>query len=130
MNTYPGENPMIRSLLCAAVLIPAVFGAVAANAQDGEAPQVHLSFANVDFNDSAQVDRFYDRLKVAARRVCESNTPMASITDPNAERTCRNDAVKGAVREINRPQLTQVAQLDSRDAPALAMNVTRNTSAR
>ncbi len=121
---------MIRSLLCAAVLIPAAFGAVAANAQDGEAPQLQLSYANVDFNDSAQVDRFYDQIKIAAREVCDSGAPVSAVGVKRLDRACKAKAVAQAVREINRPQLTQVAGLDNRDAPALAMNVTRDTSAR
>lgn len=121
---------MIRSLLCAAVLIPAAFGAVAANAKDGEAPQLHLSYANVDFNDSTQVDRLYDLIKITAGEVCDSGAPVSAVGVKRLDRACKATAVANAVRQINQPRLTELASLDSRDAPALAMNVTMDKRAR
>ena len=121
---------MIRSLLCAAVLIPAALGAVAASAHDSEAPQLPLSYASVDFNDAGQVNRLYDEIKFTAREVCDSGAPVSAVGVRAADRACAATAVAQAVRDINRSQLTQLASNDDRDAPSLAMNVTMDKRAR
>ncbi len=121
---------MIRSLLCAAVLIPAAFGAVAASAHDSEAPQQLVAYANVDFNDQAQVHRLYSQIKFAAREVCDSGAPVSAVSVRAVDRACAATAVANAVRDINQSQLTWLASTDNRDAPALAMNATMDKRAR
>ena len=120
---------MIRSLLCAAVLIPAVFASVAATAGDSEAPQLPLSYANVNFNNPAEVNRLYDQVKFTAREVCDSGAPVSAVNARAGERRCQASAVANAVRDIDRSQLTQLASVDQRDASARAMAVTMDRRA-
>ena len=77
----------------------------AAQAASADASSRRLETRNVDFNDARSVDRFYKRLLITAREVCDSHVPY----DVNAiyrDRDCVTQTVDQIVNRVQRPLLT------------------------
>jgi len=73
---------------------------------DEQTFQTTVHYGDLDLKTYAGASALYERLSVAATRVCEDTMePYARITE--AYHKCRNDALSTAVQEINRPLLTQ-----------------------
>ena len=97
---------MTRSLFITAALSFVALTAGAANAQDRQPAQVHVSAGNVDFNNARETRVFYAKLTAAAQRVCASEVsdPMTSMADA----ACERDAVSDAVKQVGAPQLSAI----------------------
>jgi UrcA family protein len=108
---------MTRSIFIAAALSFAALAAGAANAQERQPAQVHVSAKHVDFSNARETRGFYARLNAAAHRVCTSEVsdPMTAMADA----ACEREAVTDAVRQIDAPQLSALNDRSDR-APAYA----------
>ncbi len=98
---------MFRAILAASVLAAAAFGAAGAHAQDTQSAAV--STRDVDFNKPSDVKKLYAHIRTAAYAVCQSDGPATVFTDAR-ERQCAETAARNAVRDLNKPLLTEVAQ--------------------
>jgi len=99
---------MRRSMLCAALLSAAALMAGNAGAQTVEAAQREVSARGVNFEDVTQVRFFYAKLTAAAHDVCASE-----VSDPltqMADKACQDEAVYGAVSQVNKPLLDSVSK--------------------
>lgn len=95
---------MTRSIFIAAALSFAALAAGAANAQERQPAQVHVSAKHVDFNNAHETRGFYAKLNAAAHRVCTSEVsdPMTAMADA----ACEREAVSDAVKQVGAPQLS------------------------
>lgn len=103
---------MTRSIFIAATLSFATLIAGAANAAtsrgDRQEEKMYVSAKHVDFNNARQTREFYHRLSVVAHTVCASD-----FSDPltaEADKMCEREALAGAVKTINAPQLAAIAE--------------------
>ena len=88
----------------------AVTSAHAQDARAGEA-QATLSTRGVDFADRAQVKVIYDRIRSAARALCNSDSLTPS--ELKEDQACRARFVSDAVNQVNAPVLTAMNSPDS-----------------
>jgi UrcA family protein len=100
---------MTKLLLAAgaAVLIAAPAFAAETRAQtqtQAEAPARAVSTRGVDFSNGEQVRRFYFRLNVAARAVCDAGSPVPRSFA--MDRRCVRQVVADAVKAADKPMLT------------------------
>lgn len=95
---------MTRSIFIAAALSFVALAAGAANAQDRQDAQIHVSAKHVDFNNARETRGFYAKLNAAAHQVCTSEVsdPMTSMADA----ACERDAVSDAVKQVGASQLS------------------------
>lgn len=95
----------MKRTFAAVLMLSAALSAGAASAQSSLSREV--SIRGVDFDDAAQVERLYQRLKRAARNVCADPGWI-----PNNERAvqsaCASAALDQAVDSLDRPQLRLV----------------------
>ena len=105
---------MRTSIASALVLVALGFGLTAPagattarvgpNGEETYRTTVHYGDLNLQTRQGA--DELYSRLSLAAMRVCEDGSdPYVRLTHTYKE--CRQEAVSGAVREINNPLVTQ-----------------------
>jgi UrcA family protein len=75
-------------------------------AQADEIPRQVVKFSNRDLQADAGVHQLYARIQTAARAVCEAydTHTIGSMTVVNR---CRDQAVSGAIAELNKPALTR-----------------------
>lgn len=87
-----------------------VTGSVANKSGIREVRAVAVSLDDADLATAAGAQTLFDRIDRAARAVCgeTAGKPSDKIA-PSAFATCRNRAVHYAVKEIDAPQLTQLA---------------------
>ena len=101
---------MMRTVASVA-LLAALLSAGAASAADLDSATAtrsrEVSLKGVDFNDRAQVENLYRRLKVTARNVCSDARP-STVAMQNRDRQCARDALDNAVAKLDRPQLRLV----------------------
>jgi len=99
---------MRRLILCAALLSVAALTTGNAHAQTVESTQRLVSARGVDFNDINDVRFFYFRLNLVAKEVCHSdfNDPLTQMADE----ACQNEALYGAVSQVNKPLLDSVSK--------------------
>jgi UrcA family protein len=112
---------MRRLILCAALLSAAALMSGNVHAQTVESAQREVSAKGVNFEDVRQVRFFYAKLTWAAHDVCtsEMSDPMTQMAD----KACQDDAVYGAVSQVNQPLLDSVSK-----RPRVEL-IARNTAA-
>lgn len=98
---------MFRSILAAAFVAAAAFGAAGAHAQDDAG--VTVSTRGVDFNNPADVHKLYGHIRTAAEQVCDDQ-PANDMFIAARTKACEDTAINQAVSDLNRPELTQMAQ--------------------
>jgi UrcA family protein len=86
------------ALLAAAALLPALANATTNTLQAQAATQT-VKFSDLDLNRKADDKVLLHRIRVAAHNVC-------TINDFMAQQTCYHKAVREAVEQVNRPQLS------------------------
>lgn len=93
--------------------------APAAHAGDRLPPnKVAVSFRDVDFDRPETVETLYKRLQYASKVACDTLEAEERFREAD-DRACERDAVKGAVRDIDRPALTALdARADADPAAA------------
>ena len=87
--------------LFAAPLVLTVFLTGAAQAQS-----MKVSFAGLDLDTPAGATELLSRIQAAAHSVCDA----FDTSSAQSHRECLNTAVKTAVKQINRPQVTMLAE--------------------
>lgn len=96
--------------LCAvglATALPASATTLASSARDEETVRTTVHYGDLDLQTRAGASALYSRLSEAATHVCgDLMEPYARLTQ--AYHRCRNDALAAAVREIDRPPVTEV----------------------
>ncbi len=100
---------MLRTVLSVSLALSAVISfASAAQAGDQSPPdKVPVSYKDVDFNRPEAVEGLYKRLQYASKVACDSLEPEVPYREPD-NRACEQEAVQGAVHDVNRPALTAV----------------------
>jgi len=90
-----------------------------AHAQDEREPtQVKVSLAGVDFSQPASTEAFYGRLRLAARRACDSKMGR-DLKATMEDRACAAEALNRAVAQIGKPTLLALhTARTGRGAPA------------
>jgi UrcA family protein len=105
------------TLIGAATLAP-----VSAFAADGGWNAVSVDTREVDFNKRSDVAMLYNRIKAAARIVCESEG-ATDVLQKEAAKACEASQIDAAVAQVNRPQLTELSDRKSGRSPTrLAWN--------
>ena len=117
---------LFRTLFASTLLAAAILPPVAAYAGDPDGDNRAVSSrmtAHVDFSDPSQVEKVYRRLKDQARYVCDQAASYDKDYDTRAERACEADALAGAVRDVNAPQLSRLDAEQTGHAPTeLSLN--------
>ncbi|MGC1301182.1 MAG: UrcA family protein [Caulobacteraceae bacterium] len=72
---------------------------------------IRVSTMGVDFHDWGSTSAFHERLRIVARKACDSGTMDLSIRLD--DHRCAHFALISAVRDVDEPMLTQVAGLSS-----------------
>ncbi|HEY0683272.1 MAG TPA: UrcA family protein [Steroidobacter sp.] len=80
-------------------------------------PSIKVSYSDLDISKSSGLELLYSRIQHAARSVCsfDDQAPM-ELAKGQAVRTCYRSAVDNAVSQINRPMLTALHRVKSRQA--------------
>ncbi len=110
MSSFQFRVAFAAAALTAALVMPVLPSAAHAGDPDDDSAtvRVHVSIPHVDFDDPSQVGAVYRRLRTEANYVCQVAATYAQNDDTRAERTCETNAVAGAVRDINQPQLSRL----------------------
>jgi UrcA family protein len=97
---------VIRSIVSATLALTATHLACAATAADTPI-QVPVNYAGLDLSTTAGAKVMYARLHAAAEQVCE---PLdgADLSLSVRHRACIQKAMSNAVREVDKPLLTQI----------------------
>lgn len=94
------------------LLILAAAAALAAPAAFAETlPEARVDTARVNFRDASQVRGFYDQLRLAAERVCDTNSANPRVRQ--LDQRCVDLAVAKAVGAADRPLLTALYSTSS-----------------
>jgi len=82
-------------------------GATVARTQNPEETyRTTVHYGDLDLKTNQGADALYSRINMAATRVCEDESePYVRLTRTYKE--CRQEAISGAVKEINNPLVTQ-----------------------
>ncbi len=109
MSSFPFRALFASALLACTLLPPAAHCGPLAGTSDSDDRTVNSRMtAHVDFSNPSQVDRVYRQLKTQARYVCDQAATYDKDYDTRAERACEADALAGAVRDVNQPQLSRL----------------------
>lgn len=73
-----------------------------------EVRALKISLADIDLNSAQGATMLFDRIDAAARKVCGESADMSPARAKVFD-TCRTRAVHYAVKEVDAPQLTQLA---------------------
>jgi UrcA family protein len=71
-----------------------------------DARSTTVSYADLDLSSAAGAQTLYQRIQLAARKVC--GHPGADVIEQGIWKSCYRTAVGEAVRKVNNPQLTAV----------------------
>ncbi len=118
---------MSRLFSAVAVISATLIGAttlapVSALAAEGGWNEVSIDTREVDFNNRSDVAMLYNRIRAAARIVCESEG-STDVLQKEAAKACEARQVDAAVAQVNRPQLTELSDRKAGRSPTrLAWN--------
>jgi UrcA family protein len=86
----------------------AAIGAVGiAHAAGADAPTLTVGYSDLDLSTQQGALVLYQRIEAAAYRVCAADD-MLDLNAMATARVCREGAIAGAVRAVNRPTLASV----------------------
>ena len=105
-----------KSALCVVAIGAAACLAPGAHAEDGRVADTQVK-AQVDFANPVAVRQFYDRLKIEARTVCDTAASYDHDYDAHPAKDCEHQAVADAVRQVDRPQLSELHDRQAGQAP-------------
>lgn len=98
-----------------AVLSACVLGALGAPSSDvhadtpeGGSKSVRVSYSDLDLETSAGVERLYERIATAARRVCQQQGARLSIATQRRFTKCVDASMSSAARTVGNPTLTNL----------------------
>ena len=104
------------SALCVAAIAAAACLATGVQAQDSRVADTQVK-AQVDFDNPVQVRQFYDRLKTEARTVCDTAASYDHDYNAHPAKDCEHQALADAVRQVDRPQLSELHDRQAGQAP-------------
>jgi UrcA family protein len=107
-NFRTAFRPLVL-VLCAGSALGA---ACTAPASAANAPEVTVSYQDLNLANTADVRVLYRRLKAAASDVC-GNVPAQELARHLAFESCYNAALQSAVAHVNLPQLQAMYQSDT-----------------
>jgi UrcA family protein len=113
MNRLQPKLALTLVLACGAAL--GLAHATGASAAD--APQVTVSFHDLNLSRPEDTRELYRRLQHAARRVCPQAATM-DLVGQSLSKHCRDAALERAVEMVNVPQLLALHRAQSGAAPA------------
>lgn len=96
----------IAAVLASSLL---AFAALDARAADSEVSTFKVQYADLNLDREAGVAALYERLRVAAKRVC-SDAVSQLLSSRKSHADCIESAISTAVVQINRPTLSKYAQ--------------------
>ncbi len=99
---------MIRTVTATTAALALVLFASGASAREMESRQVSVSLKHVNFDKPQDVRGLYTRINALAVYVCDSDLAGDPLV-AEEEKSCQQEAVASAVRDIARPELTQLA---------------------
>jgi len=102
MNT-PIRTKFYAALYCA--FGAGALGALPTSAQAEDVPSKTVKFQDLDITKPAGAKTLYERIRAAARDVCDLSTSGDPILKP-ATHACIETAIDNAVRKVNAPALT------------------------
>ena len=88
----------------------------AADAPTAQTLRLHTS--DLDLNKSADIATLYKRIKSAAQEACGNDYVTGSRLQSQSKRQCLNEAVDGAVQQINNPSLSAYHKQETTKAGA------------
>ena len=78
------------------------------------APTIRISYAELDINRPRGLEVLYSRIQDAAKVVCNVNQMRRELAQAARASACYKTAVDDAVRQINRPTLTALHRVKTR----------------
>jgi len=95
----------------------AVFAALGTAARAEDAPQVHVSYADLNLATDAGAKVLFQRIHAAAERVCEVPN-MRDLSSLSRAQACTDHAIAVAVEAVKAPALTKIYDAKYRVAPS------------
>lgn len=89
-----------------------------ASADDAQTQSMRLVVNDLDLTKSADVATLYNRIRSAASQACGTDVVTGSRLPSGSKKQCMNDAVNGAVSQINNPSLSAYAKQEASKAGA------------
>jgi UrcA family protein len=114
MNTI--NNNVIRTILTATALC----AALAAGARAEEAPQVHVSYADLNLNTAAGADALYQRIRKAASNVCALPVER-DLGHVSQTKACTARVIAEAVEALDNPAVSRVYEQKTGLTPAIQL---------
>jgi UrcA family protein len=115
MNTFNNSSTLInlgRTLVLLLSAGSALGLATTGTATAGDAPQVTVSYHDLDLARPADARVLYARLRRAAETVCQP-APQLELSRPPAYAQCYRAALEQAVNQINAPQVLALYRADA-----------------
>jgi UrcA family protein len=107
---------VIRTLVAAAALC----GALATGARAEEAPQVHVSYADLNLNTTAGATALYQRVRAAAAQVCA--LPVEDdLSHLSQTKACKARVIAEALTSLDNPTVTRVFEQTTGVTPAIQL---------
>lgn len=111
MTTFNSRNRLLaRAGVSVAFALCTCLVAHGASAAQPRVKTTTVSFADLDLSKAAGAQTLYQRIKVAARRVCGPADRYTYGTPSNGFLKCFDAAVADAVAQVDRPSLTALHQ--------------------
>jgi UrcA family protein len=108
LHLRPSGRAGLRvAALAAGIVAASVAGVSAAATSATDAPSVIVHYADLDLATPQGAQTLYRRIAAAARKVCP-NTDQRDLAAVAQNRNCREQAIAGAVRDVDRPLLASV----------------------
>jgi UrcA family protein len=105
-----------KSLLRVALVAVAVGAALTGAVRADEVPQIHVKYSDLNVNSSAGAAVLYQRIRLAADRVCEISGSR-DLAVWAKERECARHAIAQAVSDVGNPTLTRVYEVKTGVSP-------------
>ena len=111
MTTFNSRNRLLaRAGVSVAFALCTCLFAQGASAAQAKVKSTTVSFADLDLSKAAGAQTLYNRIKVAARRVCGPAARYTYGVPNSAFIKCFETAVADAVAQVDRPSLTALHQ--------------------
>lgn len=99
-----GPARVLRVLMIAAAAMTLIFSSLQAQAQTlayEEPTEVRVGYADLDLSQPADVARLYARLKLAAKRACDSHpNDLRNLRVQHLQRQCYERSLRMAVEQV------------------------------
>jgi UrcA family protein len=104
MSTFIPRRAGLALLLLGGLAGVMAAGAAGAAASDNDPPRVVVKYSDLSLATDSGVNQLYRRIVYAAKRVCP-DAPIRDFALMRQVEACRNQAVAGAVRQIDNSRL-------------------------